>query len=395
MNGIKKWMIELYKELNSFDKKIYLMFSVISFIIVSILYFTNFNWYLQYDKIYSLDSGWCVENIIPDYSYYDIRHPILSIFTFPIYTILSTIIGLFFSGSIKQCIIVICFQFINIQLLLIIGILLKDLTKNKNVFLTYMISFSSILYIVFFEKYILCVFFVVLYVYNICKKKENENILSLSFAFGCMPTSGFIGILEFMNSKTFKEKIYRILKIIFVTLIIFICLGRVKTIVYGFSEMLEKKSTYSSNNYTLIERIISTTKMLQTIFIQLPLLNKSTDCYWWDSVTSNISVISLVILSIVIIGICVNWKELFVKICTMWTLFSFILFVVLKWAVQESPLFIIYFSWAVIPLFIMGLEYILSKIKINNNVVCVMMNSLMFAINIATILDIGKFINLM
>ena len=40
---------------------------------------------------------------------------------------------------------------------------------------------------------------------------------------------------------------------------------------------------------------------------------------------------------------------------------------ILNWAVHESPLFSICFSWSMIPLFIFGLEKIFSLLKINKN----------------------------
>ena len=157
-NKIKQWILNFYKLLDSWDKNAYVIASVISFIIIAIAYSMNSNWYLQYDKVYSLDSGWCFNNIFPESTYYDIRHPILSIFTFPIWAITNTLVNFIIPGNLSSIVIAIILQIINAQLLILIGFQIKILTKNKLVFILYMLSFSTILNFMFFEKYQLCLF---------------------------------------------------------------------------------------------------------------------------------------------------------------------------------------------------------------------------------------------
>lgn len=171
---IKKWLITFYQSLDAWDKKAYLIASGISCVVIVIAYCFNQNWFLQYDKIYSLDSGWCFEEIYPKATYYDIRHPILSVITFPIWAVVHTMVRIVFPGNLATLATAIFLQLINAQLLILIGLQIKQLIKNKMVFILYMLSFSTILYGMFFEKYQLCIFLIVLYVTSICRKKEGS-----------------------------------------------------------------------------------------------------------------------------------------------------------------------------------------------------------------------------
>lgn len=392
-NSLKQKLTDLYKELDDWDKKAYLFLSIVGLILITILYFYNSNFYLVYDKVYSLDCGYCSEKIFPNPTYYDIRHPLLSIVTFPIYAVVDSVVKFFFNGNLTSVVEAIILQFINVQLLILMGLIIKNLTQKKSIFIAYMLSFSSILYLLFFEKYILCTFLITLYVFDVCKKQKDGSILSLILSAGCMPTSCFIGILELINSSKIKEKIVKVFKIILITVLIFICLGRYGIFKNGYQDLLLTKSRFASHDYSITERLISTTKMIQNVFVALP-SNALNGMYWWDSITTNINILSLVIIAIIIIGIIKNRKSFFVKACAMWTLFSFILFVGLNWSIDGSPLFIIYFSWAIVPLFMMGLEYILEKVKINKKVFYSITLSLITIINIATIMDIINFINI-
>ena len=393
-NKIKIWLSDFYKKMDSWDKKVYLILSLISIGIIVLAYGLNSNWYIQSDNVYSLDSGLVFSDIYPDPSYYHIKHPIMGIFNFPVYAIIKTIVNLLIPGTnITNVLIAIISQILNIQMLIIIGFLLKFLTNKKSVFLIYMLSFPTLSLAMFFEKYILCVFWLVFYLYYLCNKDENKSIVGIISAVGCMPTSCFIGALEFFTSSKMKEKILRILKIIIITILIFICFGRFWVLLKGPSETLYTQQEWESKDFDIKQRMIATLKVIQNSIFALPSKIVAENNYFWDdTLSTNISVISLIIFTFVVIGIIKNRKSLFVKGCTIWTIFSFILFIIFKWSPHTSPLFTIYFSWAIIPLFVMGLEYVFDKLKINKKTGYVILMFLMLVVNITTMLDISKFL---
>jgi len=177
-SAILNYLQNLIKESTKEEKRIIIILSVIGLLAITIVYGFNQNFFLQYDKIYSMDSGWVHSGIYSQLNYYDIRHPLLSIFYFPIWAIVETTINVIFGVSqITTIIKTVIFQFINFELLLMIGIYLKKITKNNNVFMLYMVSFPTLLYTLFFEKYQLCVFLIVYYVYSVCLNKHREATL--------------------------------------------------------------------------------------------------------------------------------------------------------------------------------------------------------------------------
>lgn len=358
---IKDWLKKFINLMDNFEKKAYIITSLITIFMLLILYLKTDFFYLQYDKVYSMDSGWVYNNILPDVYYYDIRHPLMSIFTFPIYAITSFI----FSSKLVPIIL----QFLNIQLLILIGLELKRMTKNKFVYIFYMLSFPSILFSVFLEKYILCVFFVVTYLYDIFINERSNNSL-LTFIVGIMPTNIFIAASEFFRNNKFKDKIKNIIKIAAISVLIFIISGRIHCLVNGRQEIEIMRNSFASNKLTITEKFNSTTKMIEHSFIALDSnKNIEKDIYIWNDITNNISYIAIVIVIIILLG----FKDIFKtknKVYYSFILsfvFSIILFMVLNWSVHESPLFSICFSWSIIPLFILGLEKIFSLLKINKN----------------------------
>ena len=358
---IRKWVISFYKHMDSFDKKAYLIASIFFLIVITIVYLLIPNFYLQYDRIYSIDSGWVFKKIIPDPHYYDIRHPLMSIFTFPFYAVISFI----FPSKIEP----ILFQFVNVQLLIIIALELKQLTKKNIVFILYMISFSTLTLILFLEKYQLCVFLVVTYLYNQKVLKNNSNKMLIS-ATSIMPTSGFATIFEFINKNSIKKNIINIFKIGIIGVLVIICLGRAHSLVHGLDELKFAKTKYASSELTIMEKINSTSKVFDTTFIGLPSKEKGI-FYLWKDLSGSISILSIIILIIILIGIInfIRRKDLIYISFLAWLIFIPILFILLNWAPHETPLFTIYFSWVIIPMFIYGLEYIFKKLRLKRKVI--------------------------
>lgn len=153
------------------------------------------------------------------------------------------------------------------------------------------------------------------------------------------------------------------------------------------------KGKFSKNTYTVQEKIVATTKVFQTSFIAIPSNTEVREnMYWWENLESKISITAIGIILVIAIGAIVNRKELFVKISTIWSLFAFGLFVVLNWSVKETPLFTIYFSWAIIPLFVMGMDFIIEKLKMKPKIIYGMIMIFMTVINVITMFDIQNYL---
>lgn len=173
----------------------------------------------------------------------------------------------------------------------------------------------------------------------------------------------------------------------------FMVLGRGHLLKTGIAEVIDRKSEFSKNTYTMQEKIVATTKVFQTSLIAIPSSTEVKEhMYWWENLESKISITEIGIILVTAIGAIVNRKELFVKISAIWSVFAFGLFVVLNWSVKETPLFTIYFSWAIIPLFVMGMDFIIEKMKMKPQIIYGIIMIFMMVINAITMFDIQNYL---
>ena len=381
----------VFAECTALDIKLYFCFTVIISLIVFAFYLTTPKWYLQYDMVYSIDSGWCFQNIFPRVDYYDIRHPVLGEVAFPIWVVINGVLVFLAPENLIEKLSAVCIQLLNVQFLLMTGIIIKNMAKSHFVFLLYVSSFPFLLFSVSLEKYQLCTFLVVLYIYTMYKNRK-ESLGILIMAIGVMPTSGFIAILELFTRDSFKNKIMKIIKIAFLGAVAVICFGRAHLLFPAnvLAEVTNTKTSFASGTLTLTERLVSVVKMVQSSFVALS--STASDRYLWTSVTSDITVFSMALILLMAVGAFSHREEKFVKICSLWSLFSVVLFVGLNWAPHESPLFAVYFSWAFIPLVKCGIDTVTDRFSIHERIVYVVMLSVMLLVNVAALTEIHKYL---
>ncbi len=384
------WIKHLFTQLTETDKKEYRLFSLILTAILIVFYVYTSGWYLQYDMVYSMDSGYCYNHIMASAAYYDIRHPFLSVITFPVFVFIKLIGNVIVPIHMIKPFDALAFGIINIQLLLLTGLQLKVLSGHRHMFRIYILSFSTLIYMFMFEKYPVCVFLLVLYVYSICKKERMRADTGLLLGAGAMPTSAVLGVVELFEHNTMKQKVCYIFKIILSFLAMLICFGRARVLWYGISELTTTKQRFGDITFPLQKRIYAVFDMIQGSFIAQG--SELTDTYWWISIGEKIPIVGVVLLIVICLGIYEGWKEKYIKICTLWLVFAFVLFVALRWSPHESPLFSIYFSWALIPLALSGMDGLIEEFKWNEKYVYGGIVVIMAIINGMTILDINRFL---
>jgi len=389
---IKEWFIKFFKKMDSFEKKAYIITSLIMLVILMFVYYSTDYFYMQFDRVYSIDSGLVYDGYFPDPHYYAIKHPLTSLLNFPMYAIANFI----FSPTLKAVIL----QYINIQLLIFIGLELKRLTNSKWVYIFYMLSFSTMLYSLFFEKYVLIVFLLVTYLYNIfIEKKDGTNLLILSV--GMMPSNIYIAFIEFFRGRKLNALINRITKIFFTAILIFIVAGRIHCFPNVMNELAMERGS-GTPFFPVSKNINAASKMVEHSFIAISsssqfyndgLFKLKYYRYLWNNIEENISYVSIVIILVILFGVIdviKNKKKIYYSFLSGF-IFSILLFVLFTWSTYESPLFSICFSWALIPLFIFGLERIYELFKINKNY-----NKYIYGILLITmlIINISQMINI-
>mgnify|MGYP003291874049 CR=1 FL=1 len=326
---IKNWFYKFIKEMDSFERKAYVISSIVLLIILTVTYLNTDHFYTQFDRVYSIDSGLVYEGYFPDTHYYSIKHPLTSILNFPMYAITHFMFSPIFMALLLQ--------YINIQLLIFIGLELKRLTNNKWVYIFYMLSFSTMLYSLYFEKYVLIVFFMVSYLYNVFIEKKEGNTL-LIFSIGLMPTNLFIAVTEFFKGKKFKKLILDISKIFLLAILIFIVTGRIHCIPNGLNELsLERGS--ETNFFPISKNVNAATKMVEHSFIAIPSSMQTFknipsgfyyQGYFWNNIEGSISFVGTVVIIIILFGlidIIKNKRKVYYSFLSGF-IFSLLLFII-------------------------------------------------------------------
>ena len=391
LQKIKSFSTELWESLEQSEKRFYKIATLATFGIVFILYAINAQWYMQYDIVYSMDSGWVLTDFFPNFFYDDIRHPVLSVITFPMWALIRYVLQLFVPSQLLDMLTAFCIQMINIQFLLVIGLLIGKLSKSKWVSLLYFGSAPVLLFTVFFEKYQLCTFLLVLYAYQVCKKGRNTGP-NLMLATGAMPTSIFLAVDELFIREPVLSKLKRFGIIAIQGIAFLICTGRIHLVNPStlLKEVSDMANIFGGQEVSTQECLFSFIKMVHGSFLGM---SSTTDsAYLWTDIMGSLSVFGVIILVVILVGVIVNWKDHFVRICTIWTSCSFLLFIVFHWSVHESPLFSIYFSWAMIPLFQKGIQFIIQKLHWKEKVVYSAILIPMAVVNVLTVIDIGVFL---
>ena len=387
-----RFISELWSEMSSSEKRLYLLSATFLSAAVLILYATNSKWYTQFDVVYSIDSGYCSKSIFPKLYYYDIRHPAMSVITFPIWSIVRSLLQLFAPAQLLDVMCVACVQLINIQFLLLTGIMIGKLSKSQYVFPLWLVSLPMLLFSAFFEKYQICVFLLVLYVYRLCRKERGAEPYLIA-AVGTMPTSVFLFADELLIKENIFQKLLRIGRTFAVGVMFLVCTGRIHLLVPRIllDEVSSMAQRFGLKSLSIRECLNSFTNLVHGAFLGISSEN-SAGKYIWTDVLGKISLLGVIIFVFMVLGVIVSRKEHFTRLCAVWTVSAFVLFVGFQWSVHASPLFSIYFAWAFIPLFQKGLQFVIEKLHLKEKAVYTVLITAIFALNLVNIIDISIFL---
>lgn len=388
------FLAEFWDGMGQTQRKTYVLLTVISSVLIFILYAENPQWYLQYDQVYSIDSGWAYQSILQNPFYYDIRHPFLNVFAFPLWATVHFVLRIFVPGQLLDTMCASCIQIINVQFLLLTGFMIEKLSKSRAALFLYLASSPMIIFSVFLEKYQFCVFLLMLYIYRRCTEKKNPEA-DLILACGSMATGFFLAATELLFKESWKIKAQRLFRIAAQGVALLICTGRIHLLNPGtlWAEVSAMAHAFGFKSFSAWECFISFAKAMQGSFWGLSSAAMEQSQYVWTNLLSGISVLNVLLIAIIVAGLVICRTDSFLKICGAWVVFAVILFMGFQWSVHESPLFSLYFSWAFIPLFQKGLQFVTEKLAWNEKIVYGIVLSSMIAVNILNIIDIKLFFN--
>lgn len=92
------------------------------------------------------------------------------------------------------------------------------------------------------------------------------------------------------------------------------------------------------------------------------------------------------------LGFAIHWKERIYQISFAWMIYAWILFVPLNWSVIETPLFNLYFSWAILVLFIGGMDWIIQKLRFNRDFVYIIASGVLLIVGVIENMTIMMFL---
>lgn len=364
------------------------------------------------DIIYQTDCSFVYEHYYPVFSNgfaFDwdignggIRHPLTTLFTYPIYVLASFLANfLFFIPNVQAML----YAVIQSVLMIVTVIMLKRMIKSDWIYLIFPLSFPFIFFTIFVEKYQLATFFVVVYAYYIVMHRgEKKELAELGMvgAAGTMITSAWLGFF-WGEQKKIKDRLKEYAGIFLRFLAVLVGTGRFhylwnfgylinhNFLMFNGKALFSKimQSTPVSNfcaailpgqmtatavsiplferNLELVPKILQKLcaffNLLGSCLIPVPYtITKSLwdeNVFYWRSVKGELNIFGIVIFVLLIAIFIKHRKEKNVQIFSMWILWAFIQFGVIGFSAGCSPLFSLYFAWAVIPMLLIGMKDIL------------------------------------
>lgn len=402
----------LYELVSKADRREKLFFKIMFVACLSVICFFYARTHMQWsnlDLIYQTDCTFVYEHYYPVFSNgfaFDwdignggIRHPLTTLFTYPIYIVAGFFSNLlFFIPNIRPLL----YAVIQSVLLIITVILLKRIIKNEWIYLIFPLSFSFTFFVIFVEKYQLATFFVVAYVYYVVTYKGSKREMAeagMVGAAGTMITSAWLGFF-WGKEKTIKGRLKEYTGLLLRFLAVLVGTGRFYYL-WGFGYLIDHNflmfngrklfsgllnlSPVSSfcaavlplgsllniplfdRNLEMIpmfvQKLCAFFNLLGSCFIPVPYtITKSPwdeNVFFWRSLKGEINVFGVVLFILMIIIFIRHRKEKPAQIFSMWILWAIIQFVVIGFSAGCSPLFALYFAWAAIPMLLIGMKDVL------------------------------------
>ena len=394
---LRELCIDLYRTADK-SEKIYFVLALIGGVsLICFFYSRTSGQWSTVDWVYQTDSQLVYEHYYPVFSNgyeFDwdignggIRHPLVTLYTYPIYVIVSFFTNiLFWIPNIRP----ILYAVIQVIVMVLTVIMLKRMIKSNWIYLIFSVSFPFIFFTIFIEKYQLATFFAVMFAYSVVtrRKKEVQGYFLIA-AGGMMITSAFLGFF-YGTAKSFRNKLKGYGKVFGMFLLTLIGTGRIGYIL-NFVYLLDYNFQVF-NGRKLFSQTIRLKPLVATCTIEIPKITAEAwalvvrklcaffnliascfvpipyeiipdwemkDIFYWRSVTGELNILGIVIFVFMIVTIVRHRKDKTTQIFALWLLWMVIQIALIGFSAGCSPLFSLYFGWAVISLVMIGLKDIL------------------------------------
>lgn len=389
---IKSLVLDLRKRIDKVDFKICVAAEIVFILVMLGLLSSNPQWYMQYDMVYSMDTGWYLSNILANVEYNDVRHPLFTLLTFPVWATIVGVAKLTTPPQVQYLFSVLLLQILAISSLMLIGAMLKALTNKRSVLILYLASFSTLISAVSPEKYVISALFVVGTIYSMANFKRFAPV-GYALSIGVLPTNAFLFLIEFLSKDLIKVRLKRLLCAAALLVLLIICSGHgdLLNLPGTIAQMKAMHTGFVPEEFSFEGRIISTLNVFQGSL--LPVTAGVVDGHYvWTSLVSSIEPIGLLIFLFMLLGFFSNRGRLIVKAAGLWIVLAFVLFVAFSWVPYESVLFAPLFSWAVVCLFCEGMEFVSEKLVFQAEWAVGLIAAVCFGAGVAELFNINAFL---
>ncbi len=382
VNIIQAWYLEFASKYSKEEKR-YICITLFAGVSLICYFFsrTSGPWN-SLDLVYQTDTIFVYDHYYPVFSYgfdFDwdignggIRHPLATMITYPIFILVSIVSNLLFWIPNIQAVL---YAVIQLILLIFTAIMLGRMINSKWIYYLFTLSYPFILFTVLVEKYPLAVFLIVLYIYTtVFERSKKVSRYALIAASGMMVTSALLGVL-YGSGKTIKKRLLEYNEAIMLFLITLIGTGRIHYI-FDFYRLLHQNSVMFYEEpvaqWGLLNKFLGFLNLCASSL--LPVAYEGTELnFYWIHLTDRVNYFGLAVLLIVLFA-CIKYvKVRYVLPFIIWFLFSVIQFVGTGFGTGCEPLFSLYFSWAIVPLLILGVNGIIRSAKVRNVLYCVLL----------------------
>lgn len=333
---------------------------------------------LNYDIIYTSDSSCLVNDNVYLRLYHlenDLRQPLFAVFAAPF-------VGFGYALSVplsnfSPVFTPLLMNVIQILMLAAANLMLARMIKLDAIGRIFFMLFTTatyttLLFSVMMEQYIVAYFWLIFVVYSFIEYKK-ASILAFSGAGGTLLTSLVLIPTTYEsgqknNTRKFRSFVTAMEKSVLGFLLILLACGRLNVLI-SFSDKTTQLSNFAGGG-SIAERIKQYLSFISSCFISPDaVVDKTTyDHVSWQLSTrvfTDISIIGIVILALCLISFIVNRKNTLAKISALWICFSVVLLCAVGWGSAENGmiLYSLYFGWAFIVLLFQLLSWCSEKLR--------------------------------
>lgn len=398
------------KSLSNLEKKYLIVASIIITIFIFMVNIStnafsysiikNTNSFIEYDVIYTTDSGTQIS--MDSYTNFsapenDLRQPLFALFSFP-FGMFAKIGTNLFSFLPAKIVYPFFISILQMFCLLICSILICRLINKKTSILNlvcYLLMFPTILFMLNIEQYVFGLFWLIILVYYFIENNSSNPIL-FSATTGSLLTNGiFLPFIVF--NKDIKKFIKSIFKYLIVFAILIIVFGKTYSVIY---EMLNysRFTRFMGTGLTFRDKLLQYINFISSCFIapashiKLNYGIPKHASYQLCEVTT-INALGVILIGLMIMSFVINYKKKIAKISFGWLIFSFLILVIIGWGTEENGLIIygIYFSWAYFILIVLLLNQLLLKMPKLKNIIWCLIFFALITINGKELINIIRF----